>query len=95
MTVQLRRYELHPELVEQFLAWFEKVVVVRQQFDFKVIFALINRETGEFTWAVSHDGDFDAAEARYLASPERKTLSDGAPVAWYTAAHVAKVEAIR
>lgn len=93
-TVQLRRYELFPELADHFLAWLDEVLVVRERYGFRVEFAYLNRETSEFTWAVSHDGDFDAVEAEYLASPERAVLSEGAP-AWFSAAHIAKVEVIK
>ena len=37
-------------------------------------FALIDEERNEFTWAMTHDGDFAAAEAEYYASPERAAL---------------------
>ena len=92
-TVQLRRYELYPELVEQFLEWFDRVLEVRDLFGFRVVFAYLNRESSEFTWAVSHDGDFDEVEAAYLASPERADLSQGIPT-WFSAAHIAKVAVI-
>ena len=93
-TVQLRRYELFPELADQFLAWLDEVLVVRDRYGFQVEFAYLNRETSEFTWAVSHAGDFDAAEAEYLTSPERAVLSEGAPV-WFSTAHIAKVVVVR
>ena len=47
---------------------------VREQYGFGVEFALVDEERNEFTWAVSHDGDFAAAEAAYYASPERAAL---------------------
>ncbi len=93
-TVQLRRYELYPEVVDQFLAWFDDVLAVRAEFGFKVEFAYLNRESSEFTWAVSHEADFDAVEADYLASPGRANLSQGIP-SWFSAAHIAKVDVIK
>ena len=45
-----------------------------RQYGFTVEFALIDDEHNEFTWAVSHDGDFAAAEKSYYESPERAAL---------------------
>lgn len=90
-TIQLRRYELIPELADQFLAWFPRVVAARQQHGFTVLFALHNPSSDEFTWAVSHDGDFDEIERVYMASPERAAVFEGQPT--YTKAmHISRVE---
>ena len=73
-TVQLRRYVLEPGRMADFLAWFPSVVPVREQFGFRVLFALAEHEHNTFTWAVAHDGDeadFLEVEAEYNASPER------------------------
>jgi hypothetical protein len=73
-TVQLRRYVLEPGRMAEFLAWFPAVVPAREQFGFRVLFALADRERETFTWAVALDGDADRfaeVEAAYLASPER------------------------
>ena len=35
------------------------------------MFAYADDVNSEFVWAVAHDGDFDGAEAEYMASPER------------------------
>ena len=74
MTVQLRRYEIEPGRMADFLAWFPTVLPVRDQFGFRVLFALADEEHSTFTWAVAHDGteaDFLEVEERYTASPER------------------------
>jgi len=74
MTVQLRRYEIEPGRMADFLAWFPTIVPVREQFGFRVLFALAAEEHSTFTWAVALDGtdaDFLEVEARYNASPER------------------------
>jgi hypothetical protein len=73
-SVQLRRYEIKPGEMEQFLAAVRAAFVVREQYGFGVEFALVDDERNEFVWAVSHDGDFPAAEAAYYASPERAAL---------------------
>ena len=42
-----------------------------RKFGFRVVFAYADDENDQFVWAVEHDGDFDAAEKDYTASPER------------------------
>jgi antibiotic biosynthesis monooxygenase (ABM) superfamily enzyme len=73
-SVQLRRYEIKPGAMEQFLEAVRAAFPVREQYGFTVEFALIDEERNQFTWAVSHDGDFAAAEAAYYESPERAAL---------------------
>jgi hypothetical protein len=73
-SVQLRRYEIKPGEMEAFLDAVRAAFVVRAQYGFTVEFALIDDGRNEFTWAVSHDGDFAAAEVAYYESPERAAL---------------------
>jgi len=91
MAVQLRRYQLVPGMMDEFLAWFPGIVPVREKYGFKVLFAYADRESNEFTWAVSHDGDFDAALEVYNDSPERAALFEGQPKR-VEEMHVAMVE---
>ena len=73
-TVQLRRYVFEPGRLPDFLTWFPALVPVREQFGFRIVFALADAEHETFTWAVAHDGDedtFRTAEAACAASPER------------------------
>ena len=73
-TVQLRRYQLEPGRTADFLAWFPTLRPVREQYGFRLLFALTDAEHDTFTWAVAHDGDetaFRQVEATYQASPER------------------------
>jgi hypothetical protein len=73
-TVQLRRYVIEPGRMADFLAWFPTVLPVREQFGFRVLFALSENEHSTFTWAVALDGDearFLEVESTYLASAER------------------------
>ena len=72
--MQLRRYEIKPGEMEAFLDAVRAAFPVREQYGFGVAFALVDDERNEFTWAVTHDGDFAAAEAAYYASPERAAL---------------------
>ena len=46
-TVQLRRYELVPGQMDDFLAWFPRIVAVRDKFGFKVLFAYAGRSLPE------------------------------------------------
>ena len=70
-TIQLRRYVIEPGRMDDFVAWFPSIAEPRSKFGFRVVFAYADDENDQFVWAVEHDGDFDAAEAQYTASPER------------------------
>ena len=81
-TVQLRRYQLEPGRMADFLAWFPGLDPVRAQFGFRLLFGYVDDEHETFTWAVQHDGDeaaFRKAEATYNASPERAQLFETFP----------------
>ena len=82
MTVQLRRYEIEPGRMADFLAWFPTLLPVREHFGFQVLFALAEEEHDTFTWAVSLDGDeaaFREVEERYKTSPERAAVFESFP----------------
>ena len=70
-TIQLRRYSIEPGRMDDFIAWWRSIIEPRAKYGFRVVFAYADDENSEFVWAVAHDGDFDAAEAEYMASPER------------------------
>jgi hypothetical protein len=73
-TVQLRRYVMEPGRMADFLAWFPTVLPAREEFGFRLLFALAEHEHETFTWAVAHDGDeaeFLAVQQAYQDSPER------------------------
>ena len=93
-SVQLRRYEIKPDEMELFLEAVRAAFVVRAQYGFNVAFALIDDERNHFTWAVTHDGDFAAAEAEYYASPERAALPAN-PADHIAATHVGMVRVER
>jgi late competence protein required for DNA uptake (superfamily II DNA/RNA helicase) len=81
-TVQLRRYQVKPGEMDDFVKWWQGVLSARQQYGFDVLFALVDESTNQFVWAVSYEGDseeFDAAEKTYLASPERADVFAGVP----------------
>ena len=88
-TVQLRRYWFEPGHLAAFTAWFPTVLPTREQYGFRVLFALGAAHDETFTWAVAHDGDlvaFQEAEAAYLTSPERAAAFATFP------GHIAKKE---
>ena len=65
-----------------FLAWFPTLLPVREQYGFRVLFALAEEEHSTFTWAVAHDGDeaaFLEVEERYTASAERAAVFETFP----------------
>ena len=85
-TVQLRRYDVEPGRMADFLAWFPGLAPVRAQYGFRLLFAYADEANDTFTWAVEHDGDeaaFREVEATYNASPERAAVfrTDPASVA--------------
>lgn len=93
-TVQLRRYELPAEDMTAFVDWWRTALVpVRAAFGFRVVFASADHTGGEFTWAVAHDGDFAAAEATYVDSPERTAALASVPTRT-TAQHISMVDQV-
>ena len=83
-TTQLRRYEMEPEKISSFVAWFEQEMPsLRRLFEFEIEFYFAT-DGSEFVWAVSIAGDKDLfleREQEYLASTARaeafKTFPDG------------------
>ena len=82
-TIQLRRYALVDGEYDAFLAWWDQwMPTVRPATGFAIEYAYGLRDTNEFVWAVSADGDreaFIALEQAYMASPERAEAFDGVP----------------
>ncbi len=93
MPLQLRRYELEPTLVDEWLAFFNELTPVRAGFGFRLVSAYLDRANAEFTWIVEHDKPFAEAEAVYHSSPERAALFDGRPK-FARAMHVSDVESV-
>ncbi|WP_106816943.1 hypothetical protein [Microbacterium timonense] len=82
-TTQLRRYTLVEGEYDAFVAWFQQWMPrVRPAAGFTIEFAYGIRETNEFVWAVSAEGDeeaFLALEQEYLASDARAEAFAGVP----------------
>jgi len=78
MIYELKRYKIRPGNHEAFLEVWRPIANLRKKHGFDILFAMFDRESGWFTWAVAHS-DFDAAANRYYADPDRialKTISD-------------------
>ncbi len=74
MTTQLRRYEIEPGKLDEFVEWFKGLVPARAGYGLTLDWAYADHETSQFVWSTSFDGDLDAfkeVEATYNASPER------------------------
>ena len=91
MPLQIRRYELDPAHVEEWLEFFKELTPVRASFGFRLVSAYLDRTTSEFTWIVQHDKPFAEAEGVYTASPERAAVFAGRPK-FALAMHVSLVE---
>lgn len=74
-TFQLRRYELDPQLADEFVLWVqEDVMPIRNQFGFKAEWMYLAQDKTELTWLASLEGDedhFKLVEAEYSASKAR------------------------
>ncbi len=78
MTAQLRMYQAKAGELDAFVReWRTGVVPLRRTFGFRVEGAWTIPSKGEFIWILSYDGPegFEARDAAYYASPERKALS--------------------
>jgi hypothetical protein len=92
-TVQLRRYDIEPGQMDAFVSWWRSIIEPRRVYGFRVEFAYVDEDHSQFVWAVAHDGDFDEAEAKYMASPERADAFATHPDV-ITSAKVAKVQVL-
>jgi hypothetical protein len=92
-TIQLRRYTIEAGRMDDFVSWWHSIVGPRVKYGFRVVFAYADDEHDQFVWAVEHEGDFDAAEKEYMASPERAEVFVNNPSV-VTGMVVSKVRAI-
>lgn len=84
-TFQLRRYELDPQLADEFVAWVHRdVMPIRKQFGFKAEWMYLAADKTELTWLASLAGDeehFKQIEADYSASEARAQAAARMPKA--------------
>lgn len=72
---QLRMYRITEGELDGFTReWRQHVVPLREAQGFRVDGAWTVPEENRFVWVISHDGDFEAADAAYYDSDERKAL---------------------
>lgn len=91
-TTQLKRYKIKPECWPEFIDILHDIMIMRRSHGFGILFALKDPETNWFTWAIDHDGDFDAAAEAYYQDPKRIELDR---VADYVSEwEISKVEAV-
>jgi hypothetical protein len=94
MEYELRRNRIRAGATDDFLAaWLPQVPPLRRRFGFRFVGAWVGRaddDRDELVWILGYDGDdgFDAADARYYASPERAAFAPD-PAQWFeTSDHV-------
>ncbi len=73
MIYELKRYKIRAGEHEAFLNVWRAIAKLRKKHGYGILFALFDRESGWFTWAVDHT-DFEAANERYYADPDRVAL---------------------
>jgi len=77
MATQLRMYTINRGKMDDFVrAWKAGVYPLRQKLGFRIDGAWVIKERNQFVWLLSYDGeDWEAKDAGYYASPERKALN--------------------
>jgi hypothetical protein len=78
MVSQLRLYQVKDGEMDSFIEeWRTTVVPLRRKFGFKVEGAWTSPKDNAFIWIITYDGPegFEARDAAYYASPERKAIS--------------------
>ena len=86
---QLRIYHMKPGTMAEFVAgWRKRIVPIREQLGFKVLYAFEHEQNNEFIWLLSYEGPdgYAAADARYYASDARKSLN------WDTTQYIERME---
>ena len=78
-TTYLRRYKIQDGQMDVLLVYWRQLIEQRKRFGFRVVFACVDETHNDLVWAVEHDGDFEAAEAEYFASPQRAGVIANAP----------------
>lgn len=74
-TFQLRRYELEPDLAQQFIAWVNQVVIpIRESMGYRVEWMYFDSSNSQLIWLVSLQADqsgFESADQAWYSSSER------------------------
>jgi hypothetical protein len=69
-----RRYGIKKGAWDEFLELWHKIVMMREKYGFKVLYAFSDLEENIFTWSFSLDGDLDEVQSRYYKDPDRVEL---------------------
>lgn len=75
MTTQLRRYEIEPGKLDEFVVWFANLIPARAAYGLTLDWAYADHENSQFVWSTSYDGDlhaFNEVVETYGSSDERK-----------------------
>lgn len=83
-TTQLRRYEIAPGAMPDFLDWWTNCMPeLRASFGYSIEFAYVDEANNEFVWAVSlpvaTEEEFAEVDAAYQSSDARAAVFDGVP----------------
>lgn len=90
MNSELRIYTIQPGALDEWIAeWRDQIRPLRERFGFSVLGPWINRDGGKFVWILGHEDDWDAVDASYYGSPERKAMEPD------PARHLVTVEHLR
>ena len=74
MVAQLRVYRIKAAGMEDWMReWRDDVRPLREHFGFSVLGAWVAVDQDTFIWILAHE-DFEAADAAYYGSPERRAL---------------------
>jgi hypothetical protein len=72
--LQLRRYEIRPGAMEDFVDAWGDLASIRRRHGFTIVAAVVDEDASEFVWIVHHPGDFADAERIYYADAEREVV---------------------
>ncbi|WP_236793393.1 NIPSNAP family protein [Amycolatopsis sp. GM8] len=75
-AVQFRRYVIKPGAMADFLEWWRRIVPVREEHDFSLLFALQLPAVNEFVSAWRYSGPLSERERAYYADPRRRALAE-------------------
>jgi hypothetical protein len=74
-TFQFRRYELEPELFDEFVAWvIDTIIPIRETMGYRVEWKYVDPVKSEFLWLVSAEAteaEFELMDQTWMSSPER------------------------
>jgi hypothetical protein len=94
---QLRIYDIKPDLLDEWLAFFhDKVAPMHSKYALPVHAAWVDRERSQFAWVrtFAGEGTVEEQEKRYYQSPERQAVIGDEPKRFIEKMHVRVVEQV-